>query len=201
MRSRPMQRPRSRSPASAVRSDRSFTLAPALLPTLAAAHALDLEATDDGAVTPAPAPWQTLAPAHALHLEATDKAAQTSSLDLSFVLDTKIAPPSFDLAPPSDSGKKGDHAAPVILVTQGSTDPTAQVTPLGAEQTASGDEVAWKVTGANPYSVWATDSSGSYTSNVIGAVPGTSSALEILEPSFHQYLNGAGGIGLAVTSG
>ena len=34
--------------------------------------------------------------------------------------------------------------------------------PIGAEQTASGYEVAWKVTGADQYSVWTTDSSGNY---------------------------------------
>ena len=65
-------------------------------------------------------------------------------------------------------------------------------TPIGAEQTASGYEVAWKVTGADQYSVWTTDSSGSYTSDIVGVVPGTSSALEMLEPSFHQDLNGDG---------
>ena len=72
-------------------------------------------------------------------------------------------------------------------------------TPLGAEQTASGYEVAWKATGADQYSVWVTDSSGSYTSdNGAGApvVAGTSSALQMLEPSFHQDLNGDGVIGL-----
>src|SRR5262249_61842646 len=70
-------------------------------------------------------------------------------------------------------------------------------TPFGAEQTASGYEVAWKVTGADQYSVWTTDSSGNFTSNIFGVVPGTSSALEMLEPSFHQDLNGDGVIGLA----
>src|SRR5262249_24053414 len=30
-------------------------------------------------------------------------------------------------------------------------------TPIGAERTASGYDVAWKVTGADQYSVWATD--------------------------------------------
>src|SRR5262249_39670267 len=77
-------------------------------------------------------------------------------------------------------------------------------TPLGAEQTASGYEVAWKVTGADQYSVWTTDSSGSYISNNGAGAPvvtGTSSALEMLEPSFHQDLNGDGVIGLAVMSG
>src|SRR5215471_2871860 len=113
-----MQLPRSRLVASAVRSDGSFTLAPALLQTLAPGHALDLEATDDGAFTLAPALLQTLAPTHPLRLEATDKAGKTSSLDLSFVLDTKIAPPSFDLGPASDGRKKGEHATTVILATQ-----------------------------------------------------------------------------------
>ena len=36
--------------------------------------------------------------------------------------------------------------------------------PIGAEQTASGYEVAWKVTGADQYTVWNTDSSGNYLS-------------------------------------
>src|SRR5262245_56479787 len=87
------------------------------------------------------------------------------------------------------SGPELSYAgAPVVAGQFGSW------TPLGAERTASGDEVAWKVTGADQYTVWATDSRGSYTSD-IGAVPGTSSALEMLEPSFHQDLNGDGVIG------
>src|SRR5262249_55607364 len=54
-------------------------------------------------------------------------------------------------------------------------------TPIGAEQTASGYDVAWKVTGADLYSVWATDSSGNYTgTNIVNGVSGTSSALESL---------------------
>ena len=68
-------------------------------------------------------------------------------------------------------------------------------TPIGAEQTASGYEVAWKITGADQYTVWNTDSSGNYISNIVGAVSGTSSALESLEPSFHQDLNGDGQVG------
>ena len=68
-------------------------------------------------------------------------------------------------------------------------------TPIGAEQTATGYEVAWKVTGADQYTVWNTDSSGNYITNVVGAVSGTSSALESFEPSFHQDLNGDGQIG------
>ena len=38
-------------------------------------------------------------------------------------------------------------------------------TPIGTEQTATGYEVAWKVTGADQYGVWNTDSSGNFISN------------------------------------
>ena len=67
--------------------------------------------------------------------------------------------------------------------------------PIGAEQTASGYEVAWKVTGADQYTVWNTDSSGNYITNIVGAVSGTELALQSLEPSFHQDLNSDGQIG------
>ena len=73
-------------------------------------------------------------------------------------------------------------------------------TPIGAEQTASGYEVAWKVTGADTYTVWNTDSNGNFVSDTIGAVSGTSSALESLETSFQQDLNGDGVIGLPPTT-
>jgi aryl-phospho-beta-D-glucosidase BglC (GH1 family)/20S proteasome alpha/beta subunit len=72
--------------------------------------------------------------------------------------------------------------------------------PIGAEQTTGGYEVAWKLAGADEYTVWTTDSNGNFISN-IGVVSGTSSALEALEPSFHQDLNGDGVIGLAVAAG
>jgi serralysin len=71
--------------------------------------------------------------------------------------------------------------------------------PIGAEQTASGYEVAWKVAGSDQYTVWNTDSSGNYVSQATGAVSGTDPALEALEPSFHQDLNGDGVIGLPTT--
>ena len=64
--------------------------------------------------------------------------------------------------------------------------------PIGAELTATGYEVAWKVTGADQYLVWNVDSSGNYISNMTGVVSGTSSTLESLEASFHQDLNGDG---------
>ena len=68
-------------------------------------------------------------------------------------------------------------------------------TPIGAEQTATGYEIAWKVPGADQYTVWNTDSSGNYITTVVGAVSGTSSALESFEPVFHQDLNSDGLIG------
>ena len=70
-------------------------------------------------------------------------------------------------------------------------------TPIGAEQTASGYEVAWKVAGTDQYSVWNTDSNGNYRlKRHRRSASGTSTALESLETSFHQDLNGDGVIGI-----
>ena len=49
---------------------------------------------------------------------------------------------------------------------------SAAWTPIGAEQTASGYEVAWKIPGADHYTVWNTDSSGNYVSNASMLCPG-----------------------------
>ena len=70
--------------------------------------------------------------------------------------------------------------------------------PIGAEQTASGYEVAWKVTGADQYTVWTTDNSGNYLSSAFDVASGTSAALQSFETSFHQDLNGDGYIGLVL---
>jgi hypothetical protein len=56
------------------------------------------------------------------------------------------------------------------------------------------------MTGADQYTVWNTDSNGNLVSNNIGIVSGTSAALESLEPSFHQDLNGDGVIGVPPVS-
>ena len=69
--------------------------------------------------------------------------------------------------------------------------------PIGAEQTANGYEVAWKVTGADQYTVWYTDNSGNYLSSAFDFASGTSAALQSFETSFQQDLNGDGVIGLA----
>jgi serralysin len=73
------------------------------------------------------------------------------------------------------------------------------LSPIGAEQTASGYEVAWKVAGADQYSIWITDANGNYVSDG-GVVSGTSLVLEAAEVSFHQDLNGDGRIGIAPTT-
>jgi len=65
-------------------------------------------------------------------------------------------------------------------------------TPIATEQTLSGYEVAWKVTGADQYSVWGTDANGNYLANLVPAVPGNDPALVAIEASFQQDLNGDG---------
>ena len=74
-------------------------------------------------------------------------------------------------------------------------------TPIGAEVTASGYEVAWKLTGSDEYIVWNTDSNGNYVSTPINCVSGTSAALQSIEASFHQDLNGDGVITTTVLDG
>jgi serralysin len=68
--------------------------------------------------------------------------------------------------------------------------------PIGAEQTSSGYDVAWKVSGSDQYSVWSTDSNGNYVANLISVVSGNSVSLESYETTFHQDLNGDGTIGI-----
>ncbi|WP_244421994.1 S8 family serine peptidase [Bradyrhizobium sp. ORS 285] len=72
-------------------------------------------------------------------------------------------------------------------------------TPIAAEAVGSGYQIAWKMAGSDLYTVWNTDSGGSYTGNAIGAVSGSSNALEMLETNFQQDLNGDGTIGIPST--
>src|SRR5437764_293868 len=85
----------------------------------------------------------------------------------------------------------GYGGAPVIA---GQFDAYGAWVPIGAEQTPSGYEVAWKVTGADQYQVWQMDANGNFLSTG-GVVSGTSTALESAESSFQQDLNGDGLIG------
>jgi hypothetical protein len=68
-------------------------------------------------------------------------------------------------------------------------------TPIGAEQTSSGYQVAWKMAGADQYTIWTTDSNGNYLS-FNGTTTGASPRLQAFEPSFHQDLNGDGFTGI-----
>src|SRR5205814_923414 len=71
--------------------------------------------------------------------------------------------------------------------------------PIGAEQTATGFKVVWKVTGVDQYWIWTTDSNGNYVSDT-GALSGASTTLQAAEVRFHQDLNGDGRIGVAPTT-
>ena len=78
--------------------------------------------------------------------------------------------------------------------------PSAVWAPVGAEQTPNGYEVAWRDASANEYTVWNTDLNGNYTSSATGILSGTSYALEDLELSFGEDLNGDGTTGPTTTS-
>ena len=94
----------------------------------------------------------------------------------------------FELSPAS--GGTGP-----LLEYQGSVVTAGQFggwTPVGAEKTASGYEVAWSMPGANEYAVWNTDANGDYTSSATGVLSGQSFALEDLKPYFGQDVNGDG---------
>ena len=67
-------------------------------------------------------------------------------------------------------------------------------TPIGAIQTSTGYDVAWKNQASGLFTVWTTDSNGNYISNSVN-VPGNSSTLENFETLFNQDLNGDGVIG------
>ena len=74
-------------------------------------------------------------------------------------------------------------------------------TPIGAEQTSTGYEIALKSAATGQYTVWITDSSGNVTYDPSGVMSGNSTALETYETSFHQDLNGDGVIGIPTVAG
>ena len=73
-------------------------------------------------------------------------------------------------------------------------------TPIGAEKTASGYQVAWKFGAADQYVVWNLDDGGNYVGNATGYVSGSDMSLQGLETSFQQDLNGNGHIGPATVT-
>jgi hypothetical protein len=130
---------------------------------------------------------------HTLTATQTDAAGLTSvaSPDFAVAVGTHLTEVGnhFFLYDSSGSGPSLKYAgADVVAGEFGSW------TPIGAVQTASGYEVAWKA-GADLYTVWSTDSNGNYITNLVGAVSGTAAALEGFEPTFGQDLNGDGLIG------
>jgi serralysin len=73
-------------------------------------------------------------------------------------------------------------------------------TPIGAEATGSGYEIAWKLSGSNEYTLWSVDANGDYVANLVGKVSGTDILLQSSEILFQQDLNGDGHIGLGTTT-
>ncbi len=71
------------------------------------------------------------------------------------------------------------------------------VAPIGAVQTSTGYDIAWKTPGTDQFTFMTTDSNGNYTSNIVGWVPGASLAVESLETVFGQDFNGDGTIGMS----
>ena len=75
-------------------------------------------------------------------------------------------------------------------------------TPIGAVQVAGGAyDIAWKDTATGQYSVWSADSNGDYLSSLTPYVAGNNTALEALENTFQQDLNGDGIIGIYAAPG
>ena len=153
----------------------------------------------------APRDYETQAHSYALQVTASDgtnTASQDITVNLTDVNDTAPVIEAngstyltqvgdrFFLDDSTGSGPSLKYAGADVVAGQ-----FGQVAPIGAEQTASGYEVAWKVPGADQYSVWVTDNNGNYLSNTLTSVSGTSAALQSIETSFHQDLNGDGTIG------
>jgi hypothetical protein len=101
---------------------------------------------------------------------------------------------NFLLQPASGAPVKlSYHGAPVV---DGEfSDSRGHWKPIAAEQTGTGFEVAWKAASADRYSVWCTDALGEYLFSALTDVSGTSPALELFEPNFHQDLNSDGVVG------
>ncbi|KYG21651.1 hypothetical protein SE92_16435 [Bradyrhizobium sp. AT1] len=70
--------------------------------------------------------------------------------------------------------------------------------PVAVEQLSGGGyDVAWRNSSTGYVSIWSTDSNGNFTSNLTADLPGTDIAIEMLEFTFHQDLNGDGSVGVS----
>src|SRR2546423_1700933 len=67
---------------------------------------------------------------------------------------------------------------------------------IGAEQSGSGYLIAWKMNGFEAYAVWHADIEGGDLSCAVTMTTGSDAALQSIETSFHQDLNGDGVIGV-----
>jgi hypothetical protein len=139
---------------------------------------------------------------HNLTATATDVAGNTSQL--SSVLDA-VAGTVIEAAGTTALTKVGSNfyvsnaSADALLKFNGAVYVAGQFgtwSPIGAEATPGGYEVAWKDSATGLYTVWSADSNGNFISNLLYKVSGTSASLESIETTFHQDLNGDGVIGL-----
>jgi 20S proteasome alpha/beta subunit len=73
-------------------------------------------------------------------------------------------------------------------------------TAIGAEQTASGYQVVFKNGAADQYTVWNLDDNGNYVGSATGVLSGSDMALQFLENTFQQDLNGNGQVGPVTTT-
>jgi hypothetical protein len=163
---------------------------------------------------------------HSLTAKATDAAGNTGAASAVVTASTGTsAPPAPPTSPTPTPDKLIESAGATSLVESGNkfylnsssgSGPTLKYrgadfvdgtdgawTPIGAEKTATGYQVAWKLAGTDKYTAWNTDNNGNYVSHVSaltgsasgGVISGTSAALKSLETTFHQDLNGDGQVG------
>ncbi|WP_275173813.1 Ig-like domain-containing protein [Bradyrhizobium sp. CSS354] len=174
---------------------------------------------------------------HSLTAKATDAAGNTGAASTAFAASISSSAPTSPTSPSSPTAPTSPTAGTVVesagsttlvessgkFYLNGSTGsgPTLKDngvafvsgsdgtwTPIGAEKTATGYEVAWKETSTGQYTAWNTDNNGNYVSHVDtltgstwgGSVSGTDSGLKSLETTFHQDLNGDGQIGTSTAT-
>ena len=139
---------------------------------------------------------------HVFTATATDMAGNLSGLSSAF---DSVVGTLIESAGTTSFTKVGTtyymaHAGAAALLKYGGASVVAGQfgtwSPIAAEATSTGYDVAWKDSVSGLYSVWTTDSNGNFTSKILSSVSGTSSSFESIEPVFHQDLNGDGVIGI-----
>ncbi|MBR0697911.1 Ig-like domain-containing protein [Bradyrhizobium lablabi] len=140
--------------------------------------------------------------AHKLSATSTDEVGNQSSSSnvLAAVVGTSleaIGTTSFTRVGSNYYMSNADKA--VLLKYGGATVTAGQFgtwSPVAAEATSSGYDVAWKDSVTGHYAVWTTDSNGNFASKILNDESVTSSSLESIETVFHQDLNRDGVIGV-----